>query len=372
MAQAATDRLQKALTNLLSHCAGLEPGARLLVVGEDKGTGFYDDDITEAVTQMAAAQGYRATLVTHPFRADVDSIDERLAGQMATADCTVFFARIGDQLRFRDMPHGRKSVICYTLGLDALASDFGTAQYQAFLALKHAIDRMVGNAGQIRVTCPRGTDFSGSAQAAVPGSRADVGITRFPMSVFAPVLAEGFSGRAVLAGFLMGTGSRYYDPYGLALQRPIAAHFEKGRLTGFTGLAADVAAANAHYDDIAGRFGLDRNAVRSWHAGIHPGCAFADPATANFLRWSGGAFGNPRILHFHTCGATPPGEISWNILDPTIRIDGIPVWEDGRLFPDRVPGGVEILERHPSAAAAFANPQRAVGIDDDLPGVPVA
>ena len=144
----------------------------------------------------------------------------------------------------------------------------------------------------------------------------------------------------------------------------------RGRLTGFTGLAADVELANAHYDDIARRFDLDRNAVHSWHAGIHPGCAFADPATKAFRRWGGAAFGNPRILHFHTCGTTPPGEISWNILDPTIRIDGIPVWEDGQLFPERVPGGADILQRYPCAAAVFANPERLVGIADDLPGLP--
>lgn len=368
MAQSTADRLLAALTNLLSNCAGLEPGARLLVVGEENGSGYYDDHIAGTVTRMAEEQGLRAKLVTQPFCADVDGIDERLADQMASADCTIFFARLGDQLRFRDMPNGSRSVVCYTLDLGALGSGFGTAHFQAFTALKRAIDRMIGVASHIRVTCPRGTDFSG--QPGASGVKADVGIIRFPMSVFAPVLAEGFSGRAVLAGFLLGTGSRYYDPYGRALQRPIAAHFERGRLTGFTGLAADVALANAHCDDVAGRFDLDRDAVHSWHAGIHPGCAFADPATENFLRWSGGAFGNPRILHFHTCGATPPGEISWNILDPTIRIDGIKVWENGRLFPERVPGGTEILERYPCAAAVFAKPARAVGIADDLPGLP--
>lgn len=370
MTEIATGRLDTAVTNLLSHCAGLQAGERLLVVGEDRKAGFYDDLIAPTVTRMAADRGFRASLVTWPFCEDVREVDPSLAMQMEAADCTVFFARLGDQLRFRDRPTDKQRIVCYTLDITALTSGFGTAHHQAFCQLKQAIDRMVGAARQIRVTCPRGTDFSGPGLAVSVTGKIDVGITRFPMSVFAPVPARHFSGKAVLAGFLMGTGSRYYQPYGRVLQRPITAHFEQGRLTGFTGLAADVALTEAHYDDIAGRFDLDRNAVHSWHAGIHPGCTFADPAEANFLRWGGGAFGNPRILHFHTCGSTPPGEISWNILDPTILLDGVAVWQDGRLFPDRIPGGAEILSRYACAAAVFANPGRAVGIADDLPGLP--
>lgn len=364
-----TDRLDVALTNLFTHCAGLEPGRRVLIVGERRRTGFYDDLIAPTVARMAADRGYKVNLLNRSFCEDVVEMDPGLAHQMAAADCTMFFARLGDQMRFRNMPSGARNIVCYTLDHSALISGFGTAHHQAFVQLKQAIDQMVGAAQQIRVTCPRGTDFAGPGLDASADARIDVGITRFPMSVFAPVSARQYSGRAVLAGFLLGTGSRYYQPYGRALQRPVAAHFAKGRLIGFTGLSADVALANAHYDTVAERFGLDRNAVHSWHAGIHPGCAYADPVERDFLRWGGGAFGNPRLLHFHTCGSAAPGEISWNILDPTIRIDGVAVWENGRLMPGRVPGGADILARYSCAAALFANPARAVGIADDLPGL---
>jgi hypothetical protein len=193
--------------------------------------------------------------------------------------------------------------------------------------------------------------------------RGDVTVKRFPMSVFAPVPAAGFTGRAALAGFLMGTGSRYYQPYGRALQAALFACFDRGRLTHFEGRPDDVALATAHYLDIAGRFDLDAGAVHSWHAGIHPGCAHTLPVHSDYQKWSGAAFGNPRILHFHTCGAEPPGEISWNIIDPTVWIDGVAVWQDGRLHPDRVPGGAEILARFPCVAASFANPALEIGVD---------
>ena len=101
--------------------------------------------------------------------------------------------------------------------------------------------------------------------------------------------------------------------------------------------------------------------MHSWHAGSHPGCAFADPAGANLERWSGAAFGNPRLMHLHTCGAEPPGEMSLNVLDPTITLDGVALWEAGRLHPDRVPGGAEILSAHPDLAALYAAPAQACG-----------
>lgn len=359
-----TGPLARAIENLLSNCARLKPGMRLVIVRENEGAGYYDDHIAATVARAASDAGIGTTLCTVPFQKTVDGLNGELADMMSGADCTLFFARLGDQVRFRTLPTGTKAVVSYALDLASLGSAFGTAHYGAFTALKEAIDDMIADAGEIRVTCPRGTDFAGPGPGGRDKPKEDVTVIRFPMSVFAPVPAAGFSGRAALAGFLMGTGSRYYEPYGRSLAGNLVAHFNHGRLSGFSGAPADVATANEHYDDIAARFGIDRNAVHSWHAGIHPGCGFHVPVEHDFLRWSGGAFGNPRILHFHTCGAYAPGEISWNILDPTIRVDGVAVWEDGRLHPERVLHGAEILDRYPCAAAIFAHPERAVGIDD--------
>ncbi len=68
-----------------------------------------------------------------------------------------------------------------------------------------------------------------------------------------------------------------------------------------------MARAEAQYAHVAGLYGIDGGIVHSWHAGIHPGCAFAGSAHDSYERWSGSAFGNPRLLHFHTCGAYAPG-----------------------------------------------------------------
>lgn len=358
--------IDRAAANLLSHCAGLSTGSRLVVISETEGGGYYDDGLAPAVASMARERGIRTTLCAVRFQEAVDDLDDEIAELISKSDCTIFFARLGDQVRFRDLRSGSRAVVSYALDMEMLTSPFGTAHYHAFTALKAAIDQHLATAREIHVTCPNGTDFTGPGPGWHKKPKQDVTIIRFPMSVFAPVPAAEFTGRVAMAGFLMGTGSRYYEPYGRQLAGRLIAHFTHGSLTGFSGAPEAVAAANAHYDDIATRFGIDRNVVHSWHAGIHPGCAFNHPVESNFLRWSGGAFGNPRILHFHTCGAYAPGEISWNVLDPTIRVDGVAVWEDGRLYPDRVPGGADILARYPCAAAAFENPARDVGISEAM------
>jgi len=242
------------------------------------------------------------------------------------------------------------------------ASSFAAAHHHAFTALKQALDRAFASATCIHVTCPLGTAFEGPGHASIAQPEADTAVKRFPLSVFAPIPAQGFEGRIAQRGFLTGTCSRFYQPYGVALESTLFVDFHDTQITGFNGTLKDVQAARTHYDMVANRFGIDRDFVHSWHAGIHPGCAYTRPATDNYARWCSGAFGNPRLLHFHTCGAYAPGEISLNIVDPTITVDGINVWEKGRLHPERIPGGADILNTYPCAKHAFENAADAIGL----------
>ena len=128
------------------------------------------------------------------------------------------------------------------------------------------------------------------------------------------------------------------------------------------GAANDVARAEAQYDRVSSMFGIDRNFVHSWHAGIHPGCGYYWDMRENYEKWGGTAFGNPRLLHFHTCGTYAPGEISWNVIDPSIEIDGVTYWDKGVLHADRIPGGADILAKYPCVGRLFADPDPEIGL----------
>ena len=350
--------------NLLVECAGMRAGETLLVLHEDPALGYYGQGMAEAVLEAAAEMGIGATARAIPFDPDINAPPSELRRAMLAADRTLFLARMGDQLRFNAELASVRPIVCYALDRAMLGSAFGRAPHRALVELKACVDKALAAAATIRVTCPLGTDFSGPG-VAFPKSAGDVTVARFPMSVFTPAPAAAYRGRVAQAGFLVGTGSKYYQPYGAPLRDVLSIEFDGNRITGFRGDADDVETARRHYAFVADRFGIERDFVHSWHAGIHPGCAFPGQAGESLERWSGAAFGNPRLLHVHTCGAYAPGEICWNVVDPTVLLDGVAVWENGRLHPERVPGGSEVLATHPQVAAAFANPAQAIGLSPD-------
>ena len=346
--------------NLLFDCAGMRAGERLLLATEPPELGFFDAEVAAHVADAARRHGIAVDSVDVGFEPRAPHLSADLRRRMASADVVIFLARLGDQLRFSDMPADARIVVCFAHRAALIGSAFGTAPYAAFTQVRAAVDARLAAAREVRITCPAGTDVSGRPRIDL-SVNGDTTVKRFPMSVFTPVPAGAFSGRVALR-FLTGTGSRYYDGEFLEFGGPVHAVLRAGRLAGFEGAADDVARAEAQYDRVARLFDLDRDAVHSWHAGIHPGCAFPWDVREVPRRWGGAAFGNPRILHFHTCGARPPGEICWNVFDPTIEADGVALWERGVLRADRLAQGRAILDRHPEAAALFAAPATEIGV----------
>lgn len=367
MGEPMTDRqaFENGVRNMLLGCAGARPGDSLLILAEDPALGYYEAGLAEAIAECAVRFGLEVRSHAIGFEPEAPALDGALHAAISEADHTLFLARLGDQLRFCRMPPRGRPIVSYALDRAAFASQFGGAPHAAMVAIAAAFKALLAGARHIHVTCPLGTDFAGAAPAAEAGRTADVTIRRFPMSVFTPIDARGFSGRVALGRFLLGTGSRYYRPYGLPLDDKVFAHFEAGRLKRFEGDARVSTQAVRHYARVAAQFGIDPHAVHSWHAGIHPACVFPDAARDNWERWSGSAFGNPRILHFHTCGDYAPGEICWNVVDPTIRVDGVEIWRSGRIDIDRVPGATVALDRAPGLRALFDRPERRIGLGEE-------
>ena len=354
--------LRRGLRNMLIECAGAKLGDTLLILHEDHRLGYYGEGLVEVVADNARAIGLAVRLHQVPLLPDAEDLPADIAEAFAEADHALFLARLGDQLRFCTLPPGAQPIVSYALDTQTMASPFATASHQAFIELKACFNEMLFGAQRIRVTCARGTDFAGRQPHSEGRRPVDVQIKRFPVPVFAPLDATGFTGRVAVAHFLAGTGSKYYEPYGVPIRDTIFAEIEGARLVGWDGAPDQVSRVRAHYAFVADRYGIDRDAVHSWHAGIHPGCAYVEPAHVNYQRWSGGAFGNPRLLHFHTCGAYAPGEICWNVVDPTIEVDGRIVWRRGRIEIDAVPGMRDFLRRYPDIAALYVAPCQDIGI----------
>ena len=347
---------------MLVNCAGAKAGEHLLILHERAELGVYGAGLAEATAEAAAALGLTVSEREVGVLDKADKLPAEIARALAAADHAVFFARLGDQLQFKAMPGAARPIVGYALDEAMLGSPFGRTDHRAMVALKEAIDRALKCARDIRVTCPLGTDMRGSVDPMRATEGTCTTTQRFPLSVFTPLAAADFSGRIALARFLVGTGSHYYRPYGLPLADVSFADIGGGRILDLSGSTDEVARIRNHYAHVGDLLGVDAGVVHSWHAGIHPACRYDTRVSANYERWSSGAFGNPRILHFHTCGDYAPGEICWNVIDPTITVDGVALWEDGALRPERVAGGADILAQYPDAAAIFGSPIREIGL----------
>ena len=54
------------------------------------------------------------------------------------------------------------------------------------------------------------------------------------------------------------------------------------------------------------------------------------------------------------------------IIDPTITLDGVALWENGRLHPERFAPTMEVLRAFPELAIAFAAPVGEIGLGDEF------
>ncbi|MCB2123222.1 MAG: hypothetical protein KDD81_11955, partial [Rhodobacteraceae bacterium] len=242
--------------NLLENCAGMRKGQTLLILHEGPDAGIYDGTLAGAIAKAAETAGIRAELEEVPFAPQVADPSPALARRMAAADRTLFLARLGDQIRFRPSMGPINPVVSYALDAEMLGSGFGQAHFGGLLEIKALVNSALATAGRVRVTCPLGTDFSGPG-VRFPAAGGDCTITRFPMSVFTPAPASGFAGRVAQAGFLVGTGSHYYEPYAVALEDVLLVEFDGTRIVRFEGSRRDAQTARRHYETVGARFGID-------------------------------------------------------------------------------------------------------------------
>ena len=357
-----TGDLAAGARNLLVNCAELTPGESVLIVRESAEFGWYADDASEALASAARGMGIDPTFLD--VGAPDNDSDPRIAEAMDAHDCTVFMARIGDQDRFAEPVPGRKTVMSYARTAVALASAYGRCDHRALIQLKEAANDILLSAESIRVTCPLGTDLSGNALDDRLEEVGDVSVRRFPLGVPQPLSATAFSGFVALARYLTPTGSRTYDPPSLPIEGVVMAEIGYGRIANLHGEDDMVDRIRAHHKMVGEKFGIDSDAIHSFHAGIHPGSGYTRPAAEDPDRWSNSVFTNPRILHFHTCGAVAPAEICWMLIDHSLTVDGVALWQDGRLCADAFEATRRCQEDWPELATLIAAPTRDIGLGD--------
>jgi hypothetical protein len=219
------------------------------------------------------------------------------------------------------------------LDIGLLGSEFCTVHHRFMAEVLQSFESRLNAAHNWRITCPLGTDVSGTQLPVDSGSEdiEDFTLLLFPVSIHRPVSCATMNGRVVLAHWLMSTANHVYEDSFLRLEEPVTALVRDGRITDFEGPGELVRRIRSHYRRVADLYGIEQDVVHSWHAGIHPKAMYPLGARSNIDRWGSVAFANPRYLHFHTCGNYAPGEIAWSLFDARVQIDEEVYWEAGRF-----------------------------------------
>ena len=322
--------LNKSINNLLNNCAELNENDTLLIISEDSKFGWYDKDISIAVYDYAKNKLGLSTellIVGEPKNNAKDTLEKIIDNY----DCAIFFARIGDQERFEKPLSNTKRIMSYVRNIDSLCSLFASTNYEEMQRFKDVINKIIFDADNIEISCHLGTNLKGTIDKKNINQNEDTSVVRFPVVVPSPILAKNFSGEVVLDGYLTSTGSKVYEPISLKIESPVTATILNGKIANLNGEKKVVEKIVKHYETVSKIFNIDHDIVHSWHAGINPGIHYSNSVEENPDRWSNTIFPSPKYLHFHTCGNYAPGEICWMIANHNIKIDTVPLWENGIL-----------------------------------------
>lgn len=326
------DRSRRGARNLLLNCSGVGPGETLLLVVEPPGLGHYDERLGPVVADEATALGADVRQLAIPIGNGPEDAPKELFDAIGAADHTIFLSRIGDQVRFTDLPGPGVKTMVHALDLAALGAPFGYLPFGFLAAVHDLVVARLAQARSITLRCPQGTDLTVSLPQSVGQSNADdlVGFTlkTFPVMITPTIPANSLTGTLAACLALTSTAVHDYADPVLPLPSPVLLRLEAGRIVGVDGDPALTEQVRSHLQRVADIVGGDPWAINSLHTGINPTTFFESPALSDLDRWTAVAFGSPRYTHFHMCGSNP-GDISAKIFDPTITVDGEAFWRDG-------------------------------------------
>jgi hypothetical protein len=348
--------------SLIEDAIGAKPGQTLAIIAEDPGLGIYDAMVPEVIADVAGDLGIGVTIVPVGDHAGLDDIPAPVKAALAECDHVFFHSRLGDTLRFSDIPGSASKTMSYALDLSILGGSACTIPHRVMEEIRTAFDAKADTAETWHITCANGTDISGTQDVAAVerGEVEDFTVTRYPVCAPRPLPCNTATGVVALSHWLMASGNRQYPDDTIMLTDIVMAHVENGRIMELDGPAHLTDAIRAQYTRVGALFDLDPWNVHSWHAGINPGAGYPVNGARNIERWGKVAFANPRYLHFHTCGNYAPGEIAWSLFDADVWFEDKQFWSKGELVFLNTPEVIAILDHHGLGPLEFV---RDIGID---------
>jgi hypothetical protein len=331
----SNEAINRGAENLLLNCARARPGESILIVGEAGPSPYFDALLCEDVAGVARRLGMWPEVIMTLPGANAGQFPEVVREGMKNAARTIFFSRLGDQVRFSLDPEQNRAVMAYTITRKHLGAPFATTDFATMTKLHDALLDMILSADSYRISGDCGTDLTGKIRKGRKDAVADFALELFPVMIFPPVMCDDLNGTLVIKHFVTSSSTRAYDDSVLIIDTPISVTVENSIMTAFQGPEALVGRLKAQLERAAELTGGDPMAVNSWHTGINPNTFYEGNPYDDLERWGTVAYGSPRYTHLHAAGKDP-GDAAFHLMDATISFDGVPAWEQGRfVFLDR-------------------------------------
>lgn len=351
------------IVNMLVGGCELKAGQDVLILNEN---GITEPVIAQMIEQEARRLGARVFQMWADTVKGPEDIPQTVVRAFERPDVTVFNHMIAGLMRMVPMEGRGLKMLNFLQTWDTMGSPFAQVPYRLTMdSLKHLVPRITG-AKSWRITCPLGTDFSGTMKLhghkpAAPKKDAGTGdgftVRTFPLGV-CPVVDSMEASGTIAVRWLTPSGIHVFEPNGRILPDTVLLHIENGHVKDITGPAAAVRSYREYMEWVGKQVGKDPYIVNSWHAGTNPRCAAHVRPEESLDQWMYMVHANPRIVHLHSVGEAQPGEMSLPVVDPTIEFDGEALWKAGHLvFFDR-PEVREALRVHGDPAFAFEHEQQ--------------
>ena len=320
--------------NLLQNCAGASAGDRVLLVGEQGPGPFFDPRLCDDLAEVCATLDIESTIVLAEPGIDANHFPTAVSEAMQATDITIFFSRLGDQIRFLDSPGTSTKIMCYTLDRAHLASAFACTDYHVMQRLHDHLLARIKQSETYSIEAPNGTSLTAAAPGEVDSGQqaaTDFSLQLFPVMIFPPLHFHRLEGQLVLDHFLLSSSTRAYDNSVLPLPTPIKVNVENSRMIGFDGDRELISQLRNQLERAASITGGDPYRLNSWHTGINPHTFFHGDPYEDLERWGTVAYGSPRYTHIHAAG-NDPGDVSIQLFDASISFDNETIWDSGRFI----------------------------------------
>lgn len=324
--------------NLLLNCAEVEAGDSILLVGEQSESAYFDPQLCDDIARVARGLGVDTRVILAEPVADASQFPRSINDAMLSVDKTIFFSRLGDQVRFMETPGNSKKIMCYTLTRKHLGSTFASVSFITMKKIHDLLTKKIIGSKRYRIESSDGTRLDSEIihdpQSAKPAVT-EFSLELFPVMIFPPVNFSNLNGQILLRDFLLSSSTREYSDSVLILNSPVMARIENSRFVDFEGDTREIEKIKHQFERAAKITGGDAYALNSWHTGINPHTFFDGDPYADLELWGTVTYGSPRYTHIHAAG-NDPGDISIQLFDAGISFDDELFWDKGKfVFLDR-------------------------------------